>query len=150
MDLRLVAKRQRFLIWCILLSILLTCLPFGIGPYLESDFVIVAWIIFAWGLRITIIVGVVMLMAALGRHIVWRVLYCILCLVPILNLVLLLLINNHANRVMKKAGIRVGLMGARDEEVRQIVESEVCSTCGYNLTGNVSGICPECGVAIGA
>jgi hypothetical protein len=25
-----------------------------------------------------------------------------------------------------------------------------CRTCGYNLTGNVSGRCPECGTAIGA
>lgn len=23
-----------------------------------------------------------------------------------------------------------------------------CSICGYNLTGNVSGVCPECGKAI--
>ncbi len=23
-----------------------------------------------------------------------------------------------------------------------------CRSCGYNLTGNVSGICPECGVAV--
>ncbi len=23
-----------------------------------------------------------------------------------------------------------------------------CQTCGYNLTGNVSGICPECGTRI--
>jgi hypothetical protein len=23
-----------------------------------------------------------------------------------------------------------------------------CQTCGYNLTGNVSGICPECGTAV--
>ena len=25
-----------------------------------------------------------------------------------------------------------------------------CSRCGYNLTGNVSGVCPECGVSIRA
>ena len=25
-----------------------------------------------------------------------------------------------------------------------------CQKCGYNLTGNVSGICPECGTAIAA
>jgi hypothetical protein len=25
-----------------------------------------------------------------------------------------------------------------------------CSTCGYDLTGNVSGVCPECGTAIPA
>ena len=23
-----------------------------------------------------------------------------------------------------------------------------CARCGYNLTGNSSGICPECGIAI--
>jgi len=23
-----------------------------------------------------------------------------------------------------------------------------CRDCGYNLTGNVSGVCPECGEAI--
>ncbi len=25
-----------------------------------------------------------------------------------------------------------------------------CKSCGYNLTGNVSGVCPECGTACGA
>lgn len=25
-----------------------------------------------------------------------------------------------------------------------------CARCGYNLTGNVSGVCPECGTAIAA
>jgi len=24
----------------------------------------------------------------------------------------------------------------------------LCTKCGYNLTGNISGICPECGVAV--
>jgi len=24
----------------------------------------------------------------------------------------------------------------------------LCTACGYNLTGNISGICPECGVAV--
>jgi predicted RNA-binding Zn-ribbon protein involved in translation (DUF1610 family) len=27
--------------------------------------------------------------------------------------------------------------------------TNVCISCGYNLTGNVSGICPECGTEIG-
>ncbi|UCC32455.1 MAG: hypothetical protein JSU86_09270 [Phycisphaerales bacterium] len=27
-------------------------------------------------------------------------------------------------------------------------EEGLCITCGYNLTGNVSGICPECGTTI--
>lgn len=28
---------------------------------------------------------------------------------------------------------------------RRLVRSGFCSTCGYDLTGNVSGRCPECG-----
>jgi hypothetical protein len=26
--------------------------------------------------------------------------------------------------------------------------SACCMVCGYNLTGNTSGVCPECGTAI--
>lgn len=25
-----------------------------------------------------------------------------------------------------------------------------CQNCGYNLTGNISGVCPECGMPTGA
>jgi hypothetical protein len=32
---------------------------------------------------------------------------------------------------------------------RKRLEAGECLTCGYNLTGNVSGICPECGKPIG-
>ena len=28
------------------------------------------------------------------------------------------------------------------------LHSGCCSRCGYNLTGNTSGVCPECGTAI--
>ncbi len=31
---------------------------------------------------------------------------------------------------------------------RRLAESH-CPTCGYNLTGNASGVCPECGLALG-
>jgi hypothetical protein len=30
----------------------------------------------------------------------------------------------------------------------RVLESPACTSCGYNLTGNVSGICPECGMQI--
>ncbi len=28
-----------------------------------------------------------------------------------------------------------------------VVITRICTNCGYNLTGNTSGICPECGCA---
>lgn len=31
---------------------------------------------------------------------------------------------------------------------RTRLELELCLDCGYNLTGNVSGVCPECGTPI--
>lgn len=33
-------------------------------------------------------------------------------------------------------------------ETRAHMRAHLCRTCGYNLTGNVSGVCPECGTAI--
>ncbi len=29
-----------------------------------------------------------------------------------------------------------------------IVSSDCCIDCGYNLTGNISGVCPECGAVV--
>jgi len=31
---------------------------------------------------------------------------------------------------------------------RRVHDSAGCGTCGYDLTGNVSGVCPECGTPI--
>ncbi len=30
---------------------------------------------------------------------------------------------------------------------RRVARDGACSVCAYNLTGNVSGVCPECGTA---
>jgi hypothetical protein len=32
---------------------------------------------------------------------------------------------------------------------RRRIPAGHCRQCGYNLTGNVSGRCPECGTAVG-
>jgi len=31
---------------------------------------------------------------------------------------------------------------------RRCPKDRVCKSCGYNLTGNTSGVCPECGTTI--
>jgi hypothetical protein len=38
----------------------------------------------------------------------------------------------------------------RTRRVRLAALHNSCLACGYNLTGNVSGVCPECGTAVGA
>jgi hypothetical protein len=42
-------------------------------------------------------------------------------------------------------GLAVGRRAQRRREERQA--KGLCVNCGYNLTGNVSGRCPECGDA---
>ncbi len=42
-----------------------------------------------------------------------------------------------------------GLRTAAWLHVRQTRPDPVCGTCGYCLTGNVSGRCPECGTRVG-
>jgi len=32
--------------------------------------------------------------------------------------------------------------------IRRLLTGRYCAKCGYDLTGNVSGICPECGIPI--
>jgi hypothetical protein len=42
-------------------------------------------------------------------------------------------------------GGAVGLIVAEMLRGQAKVNYPVCAVCGYNLTGNVSGVCPECG-----
>jgi len=39
--------------------------------------------------------------------------------------------------------------GKRAELQMRFSKDPLCLNCGYNLTGNLSGVCPECGTAIG-
>jgi hypothetical protein len=48
--------------------------------------------------------------------------------------------------VLWRAGLRPGLLGVSDRRVLARFGPHVCRVCGYSLIGNVSGVCPECGV----
>ena len=42
------------------------------------------------------------------------------------------------------------LIGRRPSLKARFLASNVCRACGYDLAGNVSGVCPECGTVVGA
>jgi hypothetical protein len=44
--------------------------------------------------------------------------------------------------------IRLIVLARRRREKRRMGAAGRCSSCSYDLTGNVSGVCPECGMAI--
>lgn len=146
-DLRQVARRQRMLLWYVLAALLTQLLLFT-GGFAVHPIIAVATALAFWIVQIVIIVGVVRLLAALGVNVLWRIITIVLLFAPCFNLLLLLGINRQATKALRKAGLRVGLMGVPDEQVVRRMSVHICRVCGYNLTGNVSGVCPECGTAI--
>lgn len=48
-------------------------------------------------------------------------------------------------RVMASYGLRSGWCGLSRAAIDAALRGDACLACGYNLTGNTSGTCPECG-----
>src|SRR5206468_1705857 len=55
--------------------------------------------------------------------------------------------------IVAAVALFIGLLhviGRRDSLKARFSDSPLCTVCGYDLTGNLSGTCPECGKGIGA
>ncbi len=151
-DLQKVARAQRRLLYCIGAMLLL----YLFNIYLEvlgggSSLADLLVAIQSCALLMLDIVGLVLavqLMAACGMRLLTRIVLVVLLFAPCINLLVLLGINHRATRLLRTAGVRVGLLGARDEDVLRHISSLHCRNCGYLLVGNVSGICPECGTPV--
>jgi hypothetical protein len=137
------------LLWFILALLLFQLSIFTDALGLPPAFALVVALLY-WALLISVLVSVLRLLAALGVHVIWRIFCGVLLIAPCINLLLLLVINGRATRALKDAGLRVGLMGVRDDELLRKLSVHLCRQCGYDLTGNVTGVCPECGTAISA
>jgi hypothetical protein len=110
-DLRSVAKYQKGIILCILVYLLgfiaVVALPEGVGSVLGVGVLIV-------GIAATVFVFLLAIKvygtgAGVGLG--------ILTLIPLLGLVILLLINGKATRILKANGIKVGFLGANWKEI---------------------------------
>jgi predicted Zn-ribbon and HTH transcriptional regulator len=145
-NLRKLAARQRLILWLILggiASFFLPLIPIGNG--LAAQFVHIGLQLL---ISVLLIVCVGLLLSAEGSHPIVIILTSIVMVVPLVNLLILLRVNDSATRTLKAAGLRVGFMGVSKAEVERLLAPGVCKTCGYSLLGNTSGKCPECGTAI--
>jgi hypothetical protein len=144
-DLLVVASRQRFLIRLILVYIFTYLgLMFCFIARLPALFLILFPLILLV-LNVVVLVAIINLLAALQYNVIVRILWIFGLFIPLVNLVLLLSANRQATKILKRTGIKVGFMGAPHEDVLRMVSSDLCKHCFYDMTGNVSGICPECG-----
>jgi len=93
------------------------------------------------------LVIVVLVLRTDGSHPAVVLFGAIMMLIPLVNFLTLVLVNSSTTRILRRAGLPVGLTGVRADVVERILRGDLCTKCGYNLSGNVSGRCPECGKA---
>jgi len=142
-DLRAVARWQRTLLWFVLGLLLLNGL--SVAPIAAPAWVAGAWLIASIVVQVSAIVCVLQLQVGLRIGVGARILTGVLMFAPCINLLVLLSVNARATHALKKAGLKVGLLGVNPAEAERVLSPELCSACGYQLAGNVTGACPECG-----
>lgn len=146
-DLLMIANRQRVLLLCILLSIVSYCVvgwP-AIGRRTSNSATVT--LIITLAIHALVIVAVLRVQAAVGIHLLWRLLSVPLLPIPIIGLLIMVVVNSQASATLRASGVRVGLFGVDPVQLQRLSAPNLCQQCGYDLTGNLSGRCPECGTA---
>ncbi|HEV2293713.1 MAG TPA: hypothetical protein VGR35_07645 [Tepidisphaeraceae bacterium] len=110
-DLRRIAARQKGIIFCILAYLLLVVAQLFVPRELRPILAIAAL-----GVSITAMVFVFMLSLSLYSTAV-GILLGILTLVPLVGLIVLLVVNGKATNLLKRHGVKVGLLGARMSDI---------------------------------
>ncbi|MFQ5461417.1 MAG: hypothetical protein ACE5E5_02190 [Phycisphaerae bacterium] len=148
-DIRKLAKAQRWMILLVLLNLVLQFLPpLFLNAFAPGPSFMIIWGILYLGVYVLMVIGTVLLLNAQGNSLPIVIICGILALFPCVSLILLLLVNMSATRTLRRAGLRVGFMGVGGEDVERVCNPRLCSGCGYDLTGNVTGRCSECGKVI--
>jgi hypothetical protein len=143
-NVRQLAQRQRWLIWLVLIGIgvhLLWFVPWGARTQ-HVFFILIAFQLILW---LVSIVVVVLALIAEGTHPVITTACAILMLAPCTNLLLLIMMNLSFSRTLRRSGLKVGFLGISQDRVNKAMNPSLCAGCGYDLTGNISGVCSECG-----
>jgi len=70
--------------------------------------------------------------------------------VPMLQLIAGIGLCRRLNKQWRKFGLDAGWAGPTERLLEEAPLDPMCAQCGYNLFGNISGVCSECGNSIGA
>lgn len=146
-DYAAIATRQRWLLYTILATVLIL-FSFMFGAF--ANVAGTAAIGFAalgmlyWLSVIAVVIALIMLLIAMGRHPVMIVILAIVSLFPLLGLLILLSTNTLAAAMLRRQGVRVGLLGVPKSEYPKLRPGH-CRGCGYDRAGlELLAPCPEC------
>ncbi len=144
-DLRRVARLQRGMFWCLLaIAAIVAVVPLAANQAVFGYALGAAWLAFLFA---PIVLGGELL-GVLNTRVAWMVFAALLFMVPGMNLIVMLYLYFRAKSELERVGLRPGLLGISDARLREHFAVPRCESCGYNLTGNVSGVCAECGSPI--
>lgn len=92
-----------------------------------------------------VVIRGVILKYALGENLFFSVAFAFLLFAPVLNVFAILAVNQEAIQLLKRAGLRIEFAGVGQRAYERVYAPWLCRWCDYDLTGNRSGVCPECG-----
>lgn len=107
-----VAKNQSNILYCVLVNLVLTILTWFIpaGLSIAAQFVSLA-------ISIGMIVFLVKLRNSMKKNVVMTILVCFLMLIPLINLLVLISHVVSATKLLRSAGLKVGLMGVSSADL---------------------------------
>ena len=103
-----VAKNQTFLLYCVLANLLVYLVGAWLRPLMP-----LAWV----AIFICSIVFFVKLRLAMKKSLLLTIIAVILLFIPLVGLLILLINSSAATRILRSAGLRVGLMGVSSSEL---------------------------------
>ena len=107
-----VAKNQTFLLYCVLANLLVYLVGAWLRPLMP-----LAWV----AIFICSIVFFVKLRLAMKKSLLLTIIAVILLFIPLVGLLILLINSSAATRILRSAGLRVGLMGVSSTELANFI-----------------------------
>jgi hypothetical protein len=114
-DILSIAKAQRWVMTAILAYLVTVAIRFGGGPKLAPLIFVTGPVALILGL-----VGVIWLASLVYRSRLVGVLNGLAMFIPLIGLIILVILNGRATRLLRKYGIRVGLVGAYSEDLYRL------------------------------
>lgn len=111
---RNVAKYQKGILYCILANFACAALLFVLP---ESLFFLVGLLyIVVWIASLVFMIA----LSASVYNVLFTILFVLLLFIPLLGLIALLIVNQKATSILNKAGVKVGLLGAKASTLPEI------------------------------